>query len=88
MSIIPLRADERLEQRPVRFLRKRRPVITRMDEVDDGRIPAGLWQIKPGTALSGFSFDSPLPPSSVHAYLTGYVLIPPAKLEAAAETLL
>src|SRR6266850_3043058 len=44
MSIIPLRADERREQRPVRFLRKRRAVITRMDEVDDGRIKRKIYR--------------------------------------------
>src|SRR5437588_9120137 len=44
MSIIPLRADERREQRPVCFLRKRRAVITRMDEVDDGRIKGKVYR--------------------------------------------
>src|SRR2546428_2037576 len=37
-SIIPLRADERREQRPVRFIRKRRAVIPRVNEVDYGYI--------------------------------------------------
>jgi len=37
-SIVALRADERREQRPVRFIRKRRAVIPRTNQVDYGHI--------------------------------------------------
>lgn len=46
-------------------------------EVDDGSVPPGLNQIKPGTSLSGFSFKSANPPGTVTFYASGYVHIAP-----------
>jgi hypothetical protein len=54
---------------------------------DNGDVPAGIAQIKPGQSLAGFSFQSPKPPGSVKYFLTGFVEIPAQHDEAGAETL-
>ena len=65
--------------------------------VDDGSVPPGFAQIKPGHSLGGFSLQSPKPPGPVKYFLSGFVNIPPQKGkegssdedgEAAAEELL
>jgi hypothetical protein len=42
-------------------------------EPDVGQIPPGLDEIKPGSSLGGFSFQSPNPPGPVNYYLHGYI---------------
>lgn len=39
---------------------------------DDASVPASIVQIKQGTTLSGFSFQSTKPPGPVKYYVTGY----------------
>lgn len=56
--------------------------------VDDGGVPPGFAQIKPGHSLGGFSFQSPKPPGPVKYFLSGFVDIPPQNDEEGAETLL
>jgi hypothetical protein len=41
--------------------------------VDDSSIPPGVAQIKPGTSVSGFSFQSSKPPGPVKFFARGYV---------------
>jgi hypothetical protein len=54
---------------------------------DNGQVPAGIAQIKPGQSLAGFSFQSPKPPGPVKYFLTGFVEIPAQDDEEGAETL-
>lgn len=60
---------------------------------DDALVPPSIVQIKPGTTLGGFSFQSPKPPGQVRYFLTGYVPLAgataddEADAELAAETL-
>jgi hypothetical protein len=54
---------------------------------DTGQVPPGLYQIKPGTSLSGFSFKDPRPPGSVKFYLAAYVPITTVPTEQDAENL-
>jgi hypothetical protein len=58
------------------------------DWVDDGGIPPGAYQIKPGTSLSGFSFKSAKPPGQVAYYLRGYAPMAAASSEEEAELIL
>ena len=41
--------------------------------VDDSSIPPGVAQVKPGSSISGFSFQSPHPPGPVKFFAKGYV---------------
>lgn len=54
---------------------------------DTGQVPPGLFQIKPGTSLGGFSFKSPLPPAPMTFYVLGFALLPSAPTEEEAESL-
>jgi len=55
------------------------------DQVDVGQVPPGLFQVKPGTSLSGFSFQSPNPAGPVNSYALGFADIGTADTEAGAE---
>lgn len=44
--------------------------------VNDGRMLPSIYQIKPGTQLGGFSFQSPDPPTDGIFYAGGFVHIP------------
>jgi hypothetical protein len=57
------------------------------DQVDVGQVPPGLFQIKPGTSLSGFSFQSPNQAGPVNAYALGFADLGSAASEAEAETI-
>lgn len=54
------------------------------DTPDDGGVPPGIAQIKPGTSLGGFGFKSSKPPGPVVYYVTGYVpmRVYPTEMEA------
>ncbi len=54
---------------------------------DAGQAPPGLFQIKPGSSLGGFSFQSSLPPGPVNFYVLGFTDLPGADSEIDAETL-
>lgn len=41
--------------------------------VDDGGIPPGMAQVKPGSSVAGFTFQSPKPPGPVKFFARGYV---------------
>lgn len=58
------------------------------DQPDTGQVPPGLFQIKPASSLSGFSFTSPNQPGLVNFYALGFVDLPGADTEAEAESLL
>lgn len=57
------------------------------DQVDVGQVPPGLFQIKPGTSLSGFSFQSPNQAGPVNSYSLGFADLGSAATEAEAETI-
>jgi hypothetical protein len=57
------------------------------DQVDVGQAPPGLFQVKPGTSLSGFSFQSPNSAGPVNSYALGFVDIGAADTEADAEAI-
>jgi hypothetical protein len=46
--------------------------------VDDGSVIPSPYQIKPGQALAGFSFQSPQPPTVVRFYAQGFTQMPSA----------
>ncbi len=50
-------------------------------------LPPGLFQIKPGASLSGFSLLSPNPPGPVRYYTRGFMQLPGAEDEMEAEFL-
>lgn len=52
---------------------------------DDGGVPPGIAQIKPGASLGGFSFKSPKSPGPVPFYVTGYVQLASYASELEAE---
>jgi len=58
---------------------------------NDGYVPPSIVQIKPGTSLGGFSFQSPKPPGAAAYHASGFVQFPvatgatPAQAELAAE---
>jgi hypothetical protein len=52
---------------------------------DVGQVPPGLYQVKPGTSVGGFSFQSPLPAGPVNYYLLGFVDVAAAGTEQDAE---
>jgi hypothetical protein len=60
----------------------------------DASTPPSIAQIKPGSALGGFSFRSPKPPGPVQYYVRGFVQLPvavaedPADAELAGEELI
>ncbi len=54
---------------------------------DTGQVPPGLFQIKPGSSLGGFSLQSSLPPGPVNFYVLGFTELPSADTEMDAETL-
>src|SRR6476469_9805892 len=56
-------------------------------QVDVGQVPPGLFQIKPGTSLSGFSFQSPNNAGPVNTYALGFTDLGAASTEAEAETI-
>lgn len=51
-------------------------IIAPPDHVPNGQIIPSIYQVKPGQTLSGFSFDSPFPPSAGSFYASGFVLLP------------
>jgi hypothetical protein len=51
------------------------------DQPDVGQSPPGLYQVKPGTSLTGFSFQSPHPAGPVNFYALGYADIGTADTE-------
>lgn len=55
---------------------------------DDGSMPAPLHGIKPGTTLSGFSFQSALPPGPRPYYISGFAPPPGQASEEEAESFL
>lgn len=57
------------------------------NEPDSGGVPPGLFQIKPGSSLGGFSFKSPHPPGTMHYYAQGFVPLPTVASEEEAESL-
>lgn len=54
---------------------------------DVGQVLPGLFQIKPGSSLSGFSFQSPNPPSAVNSYALGFADLGTADSEDGAEAI-
>jgi hypothetical protein len=54
-------------------------------QTDVGQVPPGLYQVKPGTSLAGFSFQSPNPAGPVNFYALGFVDIGAADTEQDAE---
>jgi hypothetical protein len=57
------------------------------DQPDTGQVPPGLFQIKPGTSLGGFSFQSPNPAGPVNYYALGFVDLATADDERAVESI-
>jgi len=57
------------------------------DQPDTGQVPPGLFQIKPGTSLGGFSFQSPNPAGPVNYYALGFVDLATADDERTVETI-
>jgi hypothetical protein len=57
------------------------------DQPDVGQVPPGLFQIKPGNSLGGFSFQSPNSPGPVNTYTLGFADIGAADSEAGAEAI-
>lgn len=55
---------------------------------DQGQVPPGLFQIKPGNSLGGFSLQSPNPPGPVNSYATGFADLGIADSEDGAEAIM
>jgi len=55
------------------------------NQSDVGQVPPGLYQVTPGTSLSGFSFQNPNPPGPVNYYALGFVDVAAADTEETAE---
>lgn len=51
-------------------------MVNQSGNVDDGRSVPSIYQVKPGQALSGFSYQSAYPPISGVFYATGWVPTP------------